>query len=388
MISRCKLEIDQPTTMNDPFRFIPIASIQQPAAVEYRALDVERYHADTLIDRLQRPLHDLRISVTDRCNLRCTYCMPREVFNDSHVYLPRSELLTFEEIEHLARQFVRLGVKKIRLTGGEPLLRHGIEQLVEKLARLQTATGEPVEIALTTNGVILARKAQSLKDAGLKRVTVSLDGLSDATFQRMSGSDVTVATVLEGIAAAQAVGLGPLKVNMVVKRGVNENEIVPMAEHFRHSGIVLRFIEFMDVGTSNGWRMDDVVPAREILDHIAERFSIEQLDPNYSGEVAERWRYADGGGEVGVIASVTHAFCNECSRARLSTDGKLYTCLFASEGMDLRTPLRQEEGDRVLTNLIADCWGKRTDQYSQMRHAETGEVSGPVKKIEMSYIGG
>jgi cyclic pyranopterin phosphate synthase len=374
--------------MNDPFRFIPIASIQQPAAVEYRALDVERDHADTLIDRLQRPLHDLRISVTDRCNLRCTYCMPREVFDDSHVYLPRSELLTFEEIERLARQFVHLGVKKIRLTGGEPLLRHGIEQLVEKLARLQTVTGEPVEIALTTNGVILARKAQSLKDAGLKRVTVSLDGLSDATFQRMSGSDVTVATVLEGITAAQAVGLGPLKVNMVVKRGVNEHEIVPMAEHFRHSGIVLRYIEFMDVGTSNGWRMDDVVPAREILDRIAGNFPLEQLDPNYSGEVAERWRYADGGGEVGVIASVTHAFCNECSRARLSTDGKLYTCLFASEGMDLRTPLRQGEGDRVLTNLIADYWGKRTDQYSQLRHPETGEVSGPAKKIEMSYIGG
>ena len=232
-------------------------------------------------------------------------------------------------------------MRKIRLTGGEPLLRHGIEQLVEKLARLQTATGEPVEIALTTNGVILARKAQSLKDAGLKRVTVSLDGLSDATFQRMSGSDVAVATVLEGIAAAQAAGLGPLKVNMVVKRGVNEHEIVPMAEHFRHSGIVLRYIEFMDVGTSNGWRMDDVVPAREILDRIAGRFPLEQLDPNYTGEVAERWRYADGAGEVGVIASVTHAFCNECTRARLSTDGKLYTCLFASEGMDLRTPLRQ-----------------------------------------------
>jgi len=224
---------------------------------------------------------------------------------------------------------------------------------------LQTATGEPVEIALTTNGVILARKAQSLKDAGLKRVTVSLDGLSDATFRRMSGSDVAVATVLEGIAAAQAVGLGPLKVNMVVKRGVNEHEIVPMADHFRHSGIVLRFIEFMDVGTSNGWRMDDVVPAREILDRIAGRFPIEQLDPNYTGEVAERWRYVDGAGEVGVIASVTHTFCNECTRVRLSTDGKLYTCLFAGEGLDLRMPLRQSEGDRVLTNLIADCWGKR-----------------------------
>jgi cyclic pyranopterin phosphate synthase len=374
--------------MNDPFRVIPIASALPSAAVDYRALDVERDHADTLPDGLHRPLRDLRISVTDRCNLRCTYCMPREVFDDSHAFLPRSALLTFEEIERLARLFIRLGVRKIRLTGGEPLLRHGIEQLVEKLARLQTATGEPVEIALTTNGVILARKAQSLKDAGLKRVTVSLDGLSDATFQRMSGSDVAVATILEGIAAAQTAGLGPLKVNMVVKRGVNEHEIVPMAEHFRHSGIVLRFIEFMDVGTSNGWRMDDVVPAREILDRIAGRFPLEQLDPNYTGEVAERWHYADGAGEVGVITSVTHAFCNECTRARLSTDGKLYTCLFASEGMDLRTPLRQAEGDRVLTNLIADCWGKRTDQYSQLRHAATGNASGPVTKIEMSYTGG
>jgi cyclic pyranopterin phosphate synthase len=268
------------------------------------------------------------------------------------------------------------------------LLRHGIEQLVEKLARLQTAAGEPVEIALTTNAVLLARKAQSLKDAGLQRVTVSLDGLSDATFQRMSGSDVAVAAVLDGIAAAQAAGLGPLKVNMVVKRGVNEHEIVPMAEHFRHSGIVLRFIEFMDVGTSNGWRMDDVVPAREILDRIGARFPIEQLDPNYSGEVAERWRYADGAGEVGVIASVTQAFCSECTRARLSTDGKLYTCLFAGEGTDLRTPLRREEGDRVLVNLIADCWSRRSDQYSLLRHAANGEWTNPVRKIEMSYIGG
>jgi cyclic pyranopterin phosphate synthase len=374
--------------MNSPSRIIPVASSLPSAVADYRALDVERNHADALLDGLQRPLRDLRISVTDRCNLRCTYCMPREIFDDSHAFLPRSELLTFEEIERLARQFIRLGVRKIRLTGGEPLLRHGIEQLVEKLARLQTAAGEPVEIALTTNGVILARKAQSLKDAGLKRVTVSLDGLSDATFQRMSGSDVTVATVLEGIAAAQAAGLGPLKVNMVVKRGVNEHEIAPMAEHFRHSGIVLRFIEFMDVGTSNGWRMDDVVPAREILDRIAGRFPLEQLDPNYSGEVAERWRYADGAGEVGVIASVTQAFCHECTRARLSTDGKLYTCLFASEGMDLRTPLRQNEGDRVLTNLIADCWGRRTDRYSQLRHAATGETASPARKIEMSYIGG
>ncbi|MBI5891373.1 MAG: GTP 3',8-cyclase MoaA [Nitrosomonadales bacterium] len=374
--------------MNVPFSIVPIISAQQQAAVDYRALDVERVHADTLLDGLRRPLHDLRISVTDRCNLRCTYCMPREIFDENHAYLPRSELLTFEEIERLAGLFIRLGVRKIRLTGGEPLLRHGIEQLIEKLARRQTAEGVPVEIALTTNGVLLARKAQSLKDAGLSRVTVSLDGLSNATFQRMSGSEVAVATVLEGIAAARTAGLGPVKVNMVVKRGANEHEILPMAEHFRHSGIVLRFIEFMDVGTSNGWRMDDVVPAREILDRIAVCHPLEQLDPHYSGEVAERWRYADGAGEVGVIASVTHAFCNECSRVRLATDGRLYTCLFASEGLDLRAPLRQGEGDRVLTNLIADCWGRRSDQYSQLRHAATGEAASQVKKVEMSYIGG
>jgi cyclic pyranopterin phosphate synthase len=314
--------------------------------------------------------------------------MPREVFDKLHTYLPRSELLSFEEIERIARLFIRLGVRKIRLTGGEPLLRHGIEHLIEKLARLQTAEGKPMEIALTTNGVLLARKARLLKSAGLSRVTVSLDGLSDDTFQCMSGTDEAVVSVLEGIDAAQTAGLGPVKVNMVVKRGVNEHEIVPMAEHFRHSGIVLRFIEFMDVGTSNGWRMDDVVPAREILDRITSRYPLEQHDPHYSGEVAERWRYADGAGEVGVIASVTHAFCNECTRARLATDGRLYTCLFASEGLDLRTPLRQGQGDRVLTNLIAGCWGRRTDQYSQLRHAATGEASGSVKKIEMSYIGG
>ena len=374
--------------MNDPFRLIPISLAQPPAAEDYRALDVERDHADTLLDGLQRPLRDLRISVTDRCNLRCTYCMPREVFDKLHTYLPRSELLSFEEIERIARLFIRLGVRKIRLTGGEPLLRHGIEHLIEKLARLQTAEGKPMEIALTTNGVLLARKARLLKSAGLSRVTVSLDGLSDDTFQCMSGTDEAVVSVLEGIDAAQTAGLGPVKVNMVVKRGVNEHEIVPMAEHFRHSGIVLRFIEFMDVGTSNGWRMDDVVPAREILNRITGRYPLEQHDPHYSGEVAERWRYADGAGEVGVIASVTHAFCNECTRARLATDGRLYTCLFASEGLDLRTPLRQGQGDRVLTNLIAGCWGRRTDQYSQLRHAATGEASGSVKKIEMSYIGG
>lgn len=373
--------------MGEHLRTIPIAVEQPSAATGCRVWDIERDHEDTLRDGMHRPLRDLRISVTDRCNLRCIYCMPREVFDENHAYLQRAELLTFEEIEHLARLFIRFGVRKIRLTGGEPLLRHGIEQLIEKLARLQTATGQPVEIALTTNGAILARKAQSLKDAGLSRVTVSLDGLSDATFQRMSGTQLAVAKVLQGIATAQSAGLGPIKVNMVIKRGVNEHEIVPMAEHFRHSGVVLRFIEFMDVGTSNGWCLDDVVPARDMLDRISGQFPIEPLDPNYSGEVAQRWRYTDGAGELGVIASVTQAFCHACSRARLSTDGKLYTCLFASKGMDLRTPLRQQASDPVLTHLMADAWHKRTDQYSQLRHTATrAEISN--KKVEMSYIGG
>jgi cyclic pyranopterin phosphate synthase len=371
--------------MNKEVRIIPITFAVQHASVDYRDLEVARDHTDTLLDSLGRPLRDLRISVTDRCNLRCTYCMPREIFDESHTHLERAEILSFEEIERLAKRFVRLGVRKIRLTGGEPLLRRGIEQLVERLARLQTPEGQPVEIALTTNAVILARKARALKDAGLGRVTVSLDGLSDTTFRRMSDSAVAVSTVLEGIDAAREAGLGPLKVNMVVKRGENEHEIVPMAEHFRNTDIVLRFIEFMDVGSSNGWRMDHVVPAREILDRIAQHFPLEPLDPNYTGEVAERWRYADGGGEIGVIASVTQAFCNECSRARISTDGKLYTCLFADSGLDMRAPLRGGASDRVLTNLIADAWASRVDRYSQLRHEIAGQ---PIRKIEMSYIGG
>lgn len=345
----------------------------------------ERDYALPLLDGMQRPLRDLRISVTDRCNLRCTYCMPREVFDHNHRFLPRGDLLDFEEIERIAQVFVRLGVQKIRLTGGEPLLRRGIEQLIERLSRMQTATGEPVQIALTTNGVLLARKARALRDAGLSRVTVSLDGLSDATFRKMSGSEVDVHTILDGIAAAQSAGLAPVKVNMVVKRNANEHEIVPMAEQFRRSGVVLRFIEYMDVGCSNGWRMDEVVPAREILDRIALHYPLQQVEPSQLGEVAERWRYADGGGEIGVIASVTQAFCHECTRVRLSTDGKLYTCLFASEGLDLRAPLRAGINDQSLLGQIADQWEKRDDRYSQLRHLESVRSR---DRIEMSYIGG
>ena len=341
--------------------------------------------APIIVDTLQRPLRDLRISVTDRCNLRCTYCMPREVFGKDFVFLPRAELLSFEEIERLARLFLPLGVQKIRLSGGEPLLRHGVERLIERLAKLQCTDGQPGEIAMTTQAVLLVRKAQALKDAGLSRLTVSLDGLSQATFQRMSDSAAAVGTVLDGIAAAQAVGLTPLKVNTVVKRGGNEHEILPLVEHFRHSGIILRFIEFMDVGTTNGWRMDDVVTAQDIVERINHQHPLRPIDANYSGEVAKRWALADGSGELGVIASVTRAFCHECSRVRLSTDGKLYTCLFASAGVDLRDALRRDTGNEALSRLIAETWQGRSDRYSQMRHAATER---PVRKIEMSYIGG
>ena len=337
-----------------------------------------------IVDTLQRPLRDLRISVTDRCNLRCTYCMPREVFGKDFTFLPRAELLNFEEIERIAQLFVEHGVHKIRLSGGEPLLRHGVEKLIEKLARLTSADGQPVDIAMTTNGLLLAKKAQTLKDAGLARLTVSLDGLSNDSFQRMSDSAADVATVLDGIAAAHAAGLAPIKVNTVLKRGVNEHEIIPLVRHFRHSGMILRFIEFMDVGSSNGWRMDDVVSAREILDVIHCEYPLRQIDPNYSGEVAQRWAFADGGGEIGVIASVTQAFCADCNRIRLSTDGKLYTCLFATHGVDVRTPLRAYASDAALSGLIADTWRRRADRYSELRH----EVTPFVRKIEMSYIGG
>lgn len=338
-----------------------------------------------LIDTLQRPLRDLRISVTDRCNLRCTYCMPREVFGKDFVFLPRAELLCFEEIERIARLFVAYGVRKIRISGGEPLLRHGVEKLIEKLAKLQCPDGQGIELAMTTNGVLLAKKAQSLKDAGLARLTVSLDGLSQQSFERASDARVPVASVLDGIAAAQRAGLAPIKVNTVLKRGVNEDEIIPLARHFRYSGIVLRFIEFMDVGSTNGWKMDDVISAREVVERIDQTYPLRPLDPNYRGEVAKRWAYRDGGGEIGVIASVTQAFCGDCSRIRLATDGKLYTCLFATQGVDLRAPLRRGDDDAAIARLIASTWTQRGDRYSQLRHAATVM---PARKIEMSYIGG
>ncbi|MFA6013953.1 MAG: GTP 3',8-cyclase MoaA [Gallionellaceae bacterium] len=371
--------------MNDRFRIIPISPISRDtnSVPDFAAFAEQR--EGVMLDTLLRPMRDLRISVTDRCNLRCSYCMPRDTYDESHHFLPRAELLSFEEIERLANIFIGLGVQKLRITGGEPLLRRGIERLIEKLAVLQTKQGKPLEIALTTNGVLLGKKARALKDAGLTRVTVSLDGLSQESFRLMSDSDVSVGVVLEGIATAQAVGLAPVKINMVVKRNANEHEILPLVKYFRHSGNVLRFIEYMDVGCSNGWRMDEVVPAREIVERINREYPLQQIEPNYVGEVAESWRYADGAGEIGVIASVTQAFCHECSRARLATDGKFYTCLFAHEGLDLRALLRQNDMDHGLVNAIAGRWKTRVDRYSQLRNAAN---SLPNSKIEMSYIGG
>jgi len=330
-------------------------------------------------DRIGRPLRDLRISVTDRCNFRCVYCMPKEVFGKDYQFLERKELLTFEEIVRLARIFTEHGVRKVRLTGGEPLVRRNIEQLVEMLAAIPG-----LDLTLTTNGSLLARKAQALKNAGLHRITVSLDSLDDAVFRRMNDVDFPVTRVLDAIEAAAAVGLEPVKINTVVKRGENENSILPLARHFRRTGHIVRFIEYMDVGHSNGWRMNDVVTAREIVDMIDSEMPLEPLDANYPGEVAERWRYRDGSGEIGVIASVTKAFCRDCTRIRLSTEGKLFTCLFATSGHDLRALVRGGASDLEIGNAIAAIWKRRSDRYSEIRTENTAGL----KKIEMSYIGG
>jgi len=332
-----------------------------------------------LKDRRDRAVQDLRISVTDRCNFRCIYCMPRSVFGADYPFLPRKELLSFEEITRVARRFAARGVRKIRITGGEPLLRKHVENLIEMLAQIPD-----IELTLTTNGVLLPKMARTLKDAGLDRVTISLDAIDDPTFRLMNDADFPVAAVLEGIAAAKDAGLGPIKVNMVVKRGVNDQGILDMARHFRGSGHILRFIEFMDVGSSNGWKLDSVVPSREIIERIDQVFPLEQVDPNYTGEVAERWRYRDGAGEIGVISSVTQAFCSTCSRIRLSTEGKLYTCLFAQTGHDLREMLRAGVSDDELDQTIAGVWHNREDRYSEIRTANTAGL----RKIEMSYIGG
>lgn len=333
------------------------------------------------IDRFSRPLRDLRVSVTDRCNFRCVYCMPREIFGRDYEFLARAELLTFEEIARLARIFVAHGVEKIRLTGGEPLVRHGIERLIEQLSGIEGLQ----DLTLTTNGALLRKQAQRLKEAGLRRITVSLDSLDDDVFKAMNDVGFPVEAVLDGITAAAEAGLWPIKVNMVVKRGVNDGDVVPMARHFQGTGIILRFIEFMDVGNSNGWRLDDVVPAAEIVCRIDAETPLEPVPPNYPGEVANRFRYRDGSGEIGIIASVTQPFCAGCTRARLSADGSLYTCLFASKGTDFRALLRGGKTDEKIGEFLRSVWRVRDDRYSDLRFSNTPALR---RKIEMSYIGG
>ena len=359
--------------------------------------------AGTLVDTRRRPLRDLRISVTDRCNFRCSYCMPKDVFNNEYAYLPHSALLSFEEITRLATRFVAHGVHPLRLTGGEPLLRKGLETLIAQLATLRTPDGQPLDITLTTNGSLLARKAQALKSAGLNRVTVSLDGLDDATFRAMNDVDFPVADVLAGIEAARAAGLGQypdgrpgaLKVNMVVKRGTNDDQILPMARHFRGTGVTLRFIEYMDVGATNGWRMDEVLPSAEVVKRLQAEFALVPLQASAPGETAERWGYAgaDGRhdpllGEVGFISSVTQAFCGDCNRARLSMDGKLFLCLFAGQGYDLRALMRGGANDAQLDAAMAAIWQGRSDRYSELRASLPPDVQQAVRRVEMSYIGG
>jgi cyclic pyranopterin phosphate synthase len=355
-----------------PTKVIPIV-----AGGAFRA-PAPAFRGGQLVDTLGRPMRDLRISVTDRCNFRCVYCMPREVFDAGHEFLPHSAILSFEEIARLARIFAGLGVKKIRLTGGEPLVRKQLHRLVAMLSEL------PVELTLTTNGSLLARNAAALKAAGLHRVTVSLDSLDDATFRAMNDADFPVAEVIEGIEAAAAAGLAPVKINMVVKRATNDGDIVAMARRWRGTGHVIRFIEYMDVGSTNGWRMDDVVPSAEVVRRISEVWPLEPIDANYPGEVAERWRYLDGAGEIGVISSVTQAFCSSCNRMRLSTEGSLYTCLFGQSGHDLKSLVRSGASDDEIRNEIAAVWQGRTDRYSEIRTSQTT----PLKKVEMSYIGG
>lgn len=353
--------------------------------------------APPVIDRFHRPLRDMRISVTDRCNFRCVYCMPKEIYGLDHKFADRSELLTFEEITKLARIGTTLGVEKIRLTGGEPLLRRGIEALIEQLSELTTAQGRPLDIALTTNGSALAVKAAALKDAGLQRVTVSLDSLDDARFQQINDVKFPVAKVLAGIEVAQRAGLAPIKINAVIKRGVNDDEILPLVEKFRGTGCTLRFIEYMDVGSTNGWLLSDVVPSAEVIDRINAVYPLEPLDPAVLGETARRWRFRDGQGELGVISSVTQAFCGSCTRARISAEGKLFTCLFATTGVDLKELLRSGADDDSVRDALSGIWRNRQDRYSEERaqlsirselQTQNSARSRDANRIEMSYIGG
>lgn len=376
-------------------RVIPIVDQRIPALAPIVPLGLLP-PSGHLADSLARPLRDLRISVTDRCNFRCGYCMPKTVFDAQYRYLPQADLLRFEEITRLARLFLQHGVQKIRLTGGEPLLRKGLEHLIEQLAQLRTVQGRAPDLTLTTNGALLARKARALRAAGLQRITVSLDSLDDATFRRMNDVDFPVAQVLDGIAAAQAAGLQRIKVNMVVQRGTNDHQIVPMARHFRGTGIALRFIEYMDVGSSNGWRMEQVLPSAEVLARLQAELALVPLPAEAEGETAQRWGWANAHGrhdpalgEIGLISSVTQAFCGSCNRARLSTEGKLYLCLFATQGWDLRQLLRSQASDADIAHALAAIWHTRTDRYSQLRAAAAGAATcEPGQRIEMSYIGG
>jgi cyclic pyranopterin phosphate synthase len=338
-----------------------------------------------ITDKLGRPVRDLRISVTDRCNFRCTYCMPAEVFGEKYEFLPRPHILTFEEIERLARLFAAAGVSKLRITGGEPLVRANLPELIESLSAIDGID----DIALTTNGYLLAQNAQALKDAGLNRLTISLDSIDEDIFKQMSGRPQGPANTLEGIKVATELGFSPIKINVVVQRGVNDHTLVDTARHFKGTGAIVRFIEFMDVGTKNGWEMSQVVTSKEVIELIGEEFPLEPVEPNYPGEVANRYRYADGDGEIGVISSVSQAFCGSCTRARLSTDGKLVTCLFASGGTDLKMPMRSGADDDELAAIIAKVWGGRDDRYSALRSKDTEyKVAGTGDKVEMYYIGG
>ena len=366
-------------------KVIPLADLRYAARLPFVPAEPQA-PTGLLGDTLGRPLRDLRISVTDRCNFRCSYCMPKEIFDKDYAFLPQASLLSFEEITRAARLCVAHGVRKIRLTGGEPLLRKHLESLVAMLAPLRTPDGAPVELTLTTNGSVLARKAAALKAAGLNRVTVSLDAMDDAVFRRMNDADFPVADVLAGIEAAQAAGLGPVKVNMVVKRGTNDDQILPMARHFKGTGVVLRFIEYMDVGATNGWRMDEVMPSASVIERIAAEMPLQAIHANTLGETAARWRYADGNGEIGVISSVTEAFCQDCNRARLSTEGKLFLCLFASQGHDLRALLRGHYTDAQIAAAIGLIWQARGDRYSELRSAAPSTDA--ERRVEMHYIGG
>ncbi|WP_373270130.1 GTP 3',8-cyclase MoaA [Hydrogenophaga sp. H7] len=379
-------------------RVIPLMEHRQFVERQLAHSFAESLPTTDVRDRLQRPLRDLRISVTDRCNFRCAYCMPKEVFGSDYQYLPHSSLLSFEEITRVARQFVALGVRKIRLTGGEPLLRKNLEELLVQLAALRTPDGQAIDLTMTTNGSLLSRKARTLKAAGLNRVTVSLDALDEAVFKRMNDVDFPVAKVLEGIEAAQAAGIANIKVNMVVKRGVNDHEVLAMARFFQGTGVALRFIEFMDVGSTNGWNMDAVLPSEEIVRTLNEHMPLVRLPVSAAGETAQRWGYAGPSGqhlpslgEIGVISSVTQAFCGDCNRARLSTEGRLFTCLFAGQGFDLRQLLRRSNPtiDYQMASTIASIWQRRSDRYSQLRARMPPRGPGEsMSKPEMSYIGG